>query len=46
MARKKATPDELEARAAANSYQMGHAGKKTVVETATSTGTRPRKTKM
>ena len=34
MARKKATPDELEARAEANGYQRGRrTGKKTAVET-------------
>jgi hypothetical protein len=46
MARKKATPDELEAGAEANGYQRGGTGKKTAVETAISTWTRPRKIKM
>jgi hypothetical protein len=46
MARKKATADELDALATANSYQRGGTGKKTVSETAIITGTRPGKIKM
>jgi hypothetical protein len=46
MARKKATPNELEARAEANSYQRGGTGKKTAVETVINTRIRLRKIKM
>jgi len=45
MARKTATADELDARVEAIT-RGGRTGKKTVVETATSTKTRPRKIKM
>src|SRR5271168_5307415 len=43
MGRKKITGDELNARAKTNGYKRGHPGKKTAVETATSTSTTPRK---
>jgi hypothetical protein len=47
MARKKATTDELDALATANGYQRGgRTGKKTISETAISTGTRPGKIKI
>jgi hypothetical protein len=44
--KEKITGDELNARAKAIAIREGHTGKKTVVETAISTGTTPRKIKM
>ena len=46
MDRKRITGDELNARAKTNSYKRGYIGKKTIVETAISTGTTLRKIKM